>query len=77
MKISPEISMFKLAFLELDTKLKNFGKTLCKFHKNRNKQTRHQVIECHHPAMGYGGINRNTDYELINCPRILYNDEGK
>ena len=66
----------RLDFLELSARLKHFGKTQCRFHKNR-KRNRQQGLECNHPAMAYGGITRNTDCELENCPRILYGDEGK
>jgi hypothetical protein len=72
--IYPEISMLRTAFLELDSKLKEFGRAKCKFH--RNQKSKRIGIECDHPAMGYGGINRNTDCELGNCPRVLYGDEG-
>ena len=65
----------RAAFLELDSKLKKFGRTKCKFHRNRkNKQT--GILECNHPVMSYGGINRNTECELKNCPRVLHGDEG-
>jgi hypothetical protein len=63
----------RLDFLKLNAKLKNFGKTKCKFHRNRKNKT---GLECSHPAMGWGGINRNTKCELENCPRALYGDKG-
>lgn len=76
MKIDPEIRMFRLDFADLDTKLKKYGRTLCRFHKNRSSRTWGLQLECHHPSTGYGGINRNTNCGLINCPRVIYNNEG-
>lgn len=62
----------RLDFLKLNAALKKFGKTKCKFHKNRKGRG----LECQHPAMAYGGMTRNTDCELENCPRALHGDEG-
>ena len=70
-----KVSKLRAAFLELDNKLKKFGRTKCKFHRNR-KGKKTGSLECHHPVMGWGGINRNTDCELANCPRVLCGDEG-
>lgn len=69
-----EIFILRTTFLELDSKLKEFGRTKCKFHRNR--ESKRIGLECSHPAMAYGGINRNTDCELENCPRVLYGNEG-
>ena len=61
-------------FVRLDIDLKKFGKGRCKFNKNRFKNpSKH--LDCGHPAMGYGGMSRNTACELENCPRVLYGDE--
>ena len=67
------ISVLRSDLLKLDAQLKKFGRTKCKFHKNR-KGKPEQGLECCHPAMAYGGMNRNTNCELENCPRILYGD---
>ena len=66
------IATMRADFLKLEAELKKFGKVKCK-HRNKKKPT---VMECHHPAMGYGGMSRNTDCELENCPRVLYGDES-
>jgi len=66
------IKIMRAKFLKLDKELKVFGRTKC-IHRNKVKRT---MMECHHPAMGYGGITRNTDCELENCPRVLYGDES-
>lgn len=63
-------------FLKLDAQLKKFGKTKCKFHKNRKGQKK-STVDCFHSSMSYGGISRNTDCELENCPRVLWGNEGK
>jgi hypothetical protein len=76
MKTKSESCELRLRFLELNAALKKFGKTKCKFHKNRIG-VRTPGSDCHHPSMGYGGINRSRDCELENCPRILYGNEGK
>ncbi len=69
------VSGMRAAFLKLDKQLKEFGKNKCKFHKSRKKDPK-RYLDCTHPAMGYGGMSRNTDCELENCPRVLYNDNG-
>ena len=69
------MNTIRLKFLRLNVLLKEFGRTKCKFHKNR-KANKNHVSECHHPTMSYGGMGRNTDCEITNCPRILYGDEG-
>lgn len=69
------VSTMRTAFLKLDKQLKEFGKDKCKFHKSRKKDPS-KWLDCNHSAMGYGGMSRNTDCELENCPRILYGDEG-
>ena len=58
--------------LELDIlndQLQKFGKTECKYHKNRLLKPR-GLMECRHSSMGQGGLTRNTDCELTNCPLI-------
>ncbi len=69
------IKVMRATFLKLDKELKAFGKTKCKHHKNRTHQGKKSMMDCYHSAMGYGGITRNTDCELENCPRVLYGDE--
>jgi hypothetical protein len=66
----------RAAYLKLNKELKAFGKTKCKNHKNRTHHGKKSIMECHHSAMGYGGMSRNTYCELENCPRVLYGDEG-
>lgn len=61
-------------FKKADKELKHFGKTRCKFRYKGNKLGYKET--CCHPAMGYGGMSRNIDCELTNCPRILHGDEG-
>ena len=65
----PTITSIAAEFHKLDTQLKKFGKDKCKFHKNRKPKPK--WIECFHPSMSYGGMGRNTDCELDNCPRII------
>ena len=69
------MSVMRKRFLILQRELKIFGKTSCRFHENRKNKSK-SIMECHHPSTAYGGINRNTDCELENCPRIIYGDEG-
>lgn len=71
-----EIVTLRSDFLKADVRLKRFGKRRCKFHKNREKDSSKLFLECRHPAMAYGGLNRNTNCELVNCPRVLYDDQG-
>ena len=71
--MSNKIKEMRAIFLKLDRNLKKFGKEYCKFY-NRKKGPK--VVECFHPSMGYGGMTRNTDCELENCPRVLYGNEG-
>jgi len=68
------IATMRASFLKLDKELKNFGRTKC---KHRSWATRSSMRVCGHPAMGYGGMTRNTNCELENCPRVLYGDEDK
>ena len=63
-------------FLKLDAQVKKFGKMHCKHHRRRTKPKAHPVNDaCCHPAMAFGGMSRNTNCELENCPRVLYGDE--
>lgn len=73
------ISTLKSAFLKLDIQLREFGKTKCKFHRNRKDKPMirqpkgpGQEIECCYPVMSYNGMYRNTDCRLKNCPRIFH-----
>jgi len=69
------IGAMRTAFFKLDRQLKEFGKSKCRFHKSRKKDPS-RFLSCTHPAMDWGGMSRNTDCELKNCPRILHNDPG-
>ena len=69
------IATMRAAFLKLDKELKAFGKTKCKHNRLRHARGKKLMIECDHPSMAYGGMTRNTDCELENCPRVLYGDE--
>jgi len=44
------MKMLRLKALELNAELEKFGKTRCKFHRNRTKKLNF-IMECHHPAM--------------------------
>jgi len=73
----------RATFLKLDKELKKFGRTKCKHHKRRFGGWKKSIadikgtMDCHHSAMDYGGMSRNTNCELENCPRVLYGDEDK
>jgi hypothetical protein len=71
-----QIAQIKKEFNDLAARLETFGKTKCKFYAQPlNKKTFFRSNNkgyCKHPDMDYGGITRNTDCELINCPRIIY-----
>lgn len=56
------ISTLRSDFLKLNAQLKKFGRTKCKFYKNQC---------CNHSTMGYGGISRDTDCKIGNCPLII------
>ena len=68
------IKTMRANFLKLDKELKEFGKTKC---RHRSKTTKSSIMVCHHSAMSYGGMTRNVNCELENCPRVLYGDEDK
>lgn len=63
-------------FMNLNVRLKAFGRDSCKWHRNKKHPGRKHGMQCFHPAMGYGGITRDTDCRLVNCPRIIDGDEG-
>lgn len=61
----------KKRYDDLTRDLKKFGNTRCKYHTSQKYPKRKSKwTGCHHPAMGYGGISRNTDCKLDNCPRL-------
>ena len=72
--MSQRVKEMRAAFLKLDKALKDFGKKHCKCHDQR-KKIKGDWDGCDHSAMGWGGMNRNTNCELVNCPRVLYGDE--
>jgi len=73
-----EIRQMRKTFLKLDQQLKEFGKKRCKIHACRKNPKHHSVDgACSHLSMAFGGMGRNSDCELVNCPRILHEAEPK
>jgi hypothetical protein len=75
--MSQKVREMRAAFLKLDKALKDFGRKHCKCHTNQKDKKPSRGMQCKHSAMDYGGMSRNTDCELKNCPRVLYDDEGE
>lgn len=74
--MSNSIGAMRATYLRLDRQLQKFGNAKCKHNWRRSKSQKKGIMECHHPNMSYGGMTRNTDCELRNCPRVLHGDEG-
>ena len=73
--MSADMKKMRATAVRLETDLKHFGRYKCKWNKHRFK-TPKRHLDCGHPAMAFGGMTRNTECELENCPRLLYGDEG-
>ena len=56
------IRKLKLNFSELNKALKEYGKTKCVFYNNGS---------CREPSMGWGGMTRDTECRIDNCPFII------
>jgi len=63
------MSDVRMEFESLQSKHKKLAKE-CKYLGKRNGYRPRSWNQCAHENMGYGGITRNTDCELANCPLI-------
>ena len=64
------MSSLRMEFEDLESKHKRLSKK-CKHRGKLHGYKKHSWDQCAHDSMDYGGMTRNTDCELINCPLMI------